>query len=432
MQRLLLGLAGIAVGIYYRRERLGRRVPAEGPVLLVGNHPNGLVDPVLVAGTTDRPLRFLGKAPLFELPVLGAVMRGLEVLPVYRAQDDADTALNERTFDAVFGALGAGELVCLFPEGRSHDAPSLQRLKTGAARMALGAEARAASALGVRIVPVGLVYRAKRRFRSRAATWVGEAIEVRDLAELHRRDERAAVRALTERIAAGLASVTLELDRWEDLPLLELAGRISASAGAHPFQRVQRFARGVRELREKDPERVEALAERIGAFRDRLQLLGVDLEHLDVRYRPASVLRYAARKVAPLVLGLPLALAGTLFWAVPYFVVPRIPRRMGTSRDIHATVQILAGLVLFPAWGLALSALAWLRFGPLAGAGLLVALLPLFLAALWLRDFGKATLADVAAFRRLAPRRTLQQDLRAERSAIAAEIEAVARELASR
>src|SRR5688572_11189479 len=180
-------LARRAVRVYYRVQHLGEGVPASGPLLLVANHPNGLVDPVLLAGATHRSLRFLGKAPLFEMPGLGLVMRWLHALPVHRSQEGG-TADNTRTFEAVFAALAQGEVVGLFPEGKSHDEPELLELKTGAARMALGAEARAGWTLGVRIVPVGLVYRAKPSFRSRVAVWTGRPLSVADLRALHEQD----------------------------------------------------------------------------------------------------------------------------------------------------------------------------------------------------------------------------------------------------
>lgn len=431
MQRLLLWIARFAVNVYYRPARLGGVVPATGPVLLVGNHPNGLVDPVLLAAACKRPVRFLGKAPLFEMPVLGAVMRGLEALPVYRSQDDADTSLNERTFQAVFEALERGEVVCLFPEGRSHDEPTLQRLKTGVARMALGAGARSGFRLDVRVVPVGLVYRAKRRFRSQVAAWIGKPIGVRDLATVHEQSEREAVRVLTDRIAAGLAAVLLELDRWEDLPLLELAAQIVPRPGS-ALERQQVLARGLRYLRSRQRERIEALSDRIQAFRKRLRELGLAPEHLDVRYRPARVLRYAAKRAVQLVLGLPLALLGMLFWAPPYWLVPWIPRWLGATRDVHATIQILAGLVLFPLWALSVALGAWSALGPWIALLVFLAAFPLFLAALWFRDWRAETASDVIAFLRLARRTALRESLLHERAAIAAEIAAIESELALR
>jgi len=425
VQRLLLALARRAVRVHYRVQYLGGSVPATGPVLLVGNHPNGLVDPVLVASTTTRTVRFLGKAPLFEMPGLGQVMRGLEVLPVYRAQDGADTGANARTFEAVYGALAAGELVCLFPEGKSHDEPELSELKTGAARMALGAEARAGWRLGVRIVPVGLVYRSKRRFRSRVAVWTGAPLVLDDLAALYGHDERAAVHALTARIADGLRAVTLELEQWEDLPLLELAERILFDERTGRVERLRDFALRLRELRASEPTRLDELGERIAAFGERLARLGLsarDLpEKLLLEYTPTTVARFVASAALRLGLVLPLAALGALFWFLPYRLVGQLAPRLATP-DTLATVRILAGLVLFPLW-LALAALlVGLGAGP--GAALVLALLAAMLGpvALAFRDWERWARGEVRTFLRVASRRRLRELLVREREALAGEL----------
>src|ERR1041384_4770224 len=66
----------------------------------------------------------------------------------------------------------AGGSLALVPEGKSHSDPALQPLKTGAARIVLEAE-RKLPGLGVRIVPVGLLFDRKGKFRSRALVQVG-------------------------------------------------------------------------------------------------------------------------------------------------------------------------------------------------------------------------------------------------------------------
>ena len=424
-----MGLAGFACRVFYRQARLGGTVPAEGPLILVGNHPNGLIDPVFLAGTTDRTVRFLGKAPLFEMPILGSLLRGVQALPVYRAIDGADTADNERTFEAVYAALRSGDVICLFPEGLSHSEPSLERLKTGAARMALGAERSAGYELGVRIVPVGLVFRHKGRFRSKAATWVGEPIPAADQAELHRRDDRAAVTALTERIAKGIRSVTPNLDRWEDLPLLELAERIWRPDEGRRVERLQRLAAGVRHLRREHPVDLRELGSDLSAFATRLEQLGLQPHDLALRYTPARVLSFAARNLFALVLGLPLAFLGTILWWLPYRVSLPLGKLWKPVPETLATTVVMAALVVFPIWFVVLVAAAWLFAGPLAG--LVVALLApgLGLIAVGYWEGRRQAFADLSVFFRLGLRSRLKALLIRQRDALAARIEALSAEL---
>lgn len=439
MQRLLLCLSRFAVGLFYRIEEVGRKVPAEGPVLLVANHPNGLVDPVLVASTTGRAVRLLAKAPLFEMPVIGALMRAMQALPVFRAQDGADTAQNERTFAVVFEALRQGDLVCLFPEGKSHDEPTLQKLKTGAARMALGAAAGARGSLGVRIIPVGLVYRAKRRFRSRVGVCVGDAIGLQDLLGLHAVDEREAVRRLTQRIAEGLGKVTLHLEHWDELPLLELASStLSPTTGSDPTQ-IQAFSHRLWQLRSGEasctPELEQRIAEltlRLSSFRDRLRSLKVGSLAIHPRYPASSVVRFVLLNSIRLCLTLPVALLGSILWAPPYLLITHLVRWLKTERDQYATVQILSAMLLFPLWWVGLSLAAW-GFGGAGLAWTAFLAIPLTgLTALYYRDWRQETLPDVRAFLRLGNRKHLRELLHAERRLLASEIQALGERLEER
>ncbi|HKP76600.1 MAG TPA: 1-acyl-sn-glycerol-3-phosphate acyltransferase, partial [Longimicrobiaceae bacterium] len=207
-----------ALKLFYRLTLSGDEVPRAGPVLLVANHPNSLLDPAMVAAVARRPVRFLAKAPLFEMKLIGLLVKGSGSIPVYRAQDNVGSPeQNQDTFRAVWTALGEGAAVGIFPEGTSHSEPSLVPLKTGAARIALGAAARTGGAFP--ILPVGLSFRDKAIFRSDALAVVGDAVAWDDLAPLGPED-RDTVRELTRRIDEALRDVTLNLERWEDRPLV--------------------------------------------------------------------------------------------------------------------------------------------------------------------------------------------------------------------
>ena len=91
-----------------------QHAPAGGPLLILANHHNGLVDPMLVMASSERAVRFLAKAPLFEIPGLGWLLGRLSAVPVHRRQDPGyDKEKNEGVYAAVTEALAAGGADCL-------------------------------------------------------------------------------------------------------------------------------------------------------------------------------------------------------------------------------------------------------------------------------------------------------------------------------
>jgi glycerol-3-phosphate O-acyltransferase / dihydroxyacetone phosphate acyltransferase len=421
---LVRRVLAFALGSFYRIERAGPPLP-DGPVVLVGNHPNALIDPGLLIAVSSRPLTFLAKEPIFRLPVLGGLVRALGALPVVRVQDDPSRMReNVEALGAAARGVAAGRAVALFPEGRSHSEPSLAALKTGAARLILQA------GVAVNIVPVGLTYAEKGRFRSTVRVEFGPSLEV---APGPTEPER--VRALTERIAAALRRLTLDLAAWEDLPLIEAADALYVLATAAPARDAERqrlFARGLALFRAEQPERAAALAAEVRSFQRRLALTRADATDLGIRYRPGTVLRFAARNIVALVLGLPLALLGVVAFA-PAVLVTRVALRLArTEPDMVATVKLLAGLVLGPIYVIALAALAWRWLGPWWAVAVLGGALPL---ALFTRRFLRRraeAIRDARLFFVWGNQSARKQQLLAEARVLAGRVTAVADEVLPR
>jgi len=372
---LIRMVVGIALRLFYRVQVRERQVLPDGPLLFIGNHPNGLIDPALLFVVTPRKLTFLAKAPLFKLPVLGWLIRGMGALPVYRRQDDPSRmAGNDVTLDTAARALIRGGAITIFPEGKSHSAPQLAALKTGAARIAL--KAREAGA-DVTVVPVGLTYARKHRFRSEVHVEVGVPLRVSELVPDPRDPD--AVRALTDAMFQGLREVTLNLESWEDLPLVETAEELWALRHAdHPgdVERLRRFAQGVTHFRSERPEEFEALRTWLLDFRERLRLTRVEAQDLSTHYRARTVVRFCLRMLLSLVLGLPLLIVGFVVYAIPFFLVRGIVRALRPEDDVEATYKLLGALVIFPLWTLGTCLMLGWRLGP-GWAALALVSLPL-------------------------------------------------------
>lgn len=383
-------VARLALRAYYRVTVAGGGVPAAGPVLLVANHPNSLLDPAGVAAAAGRPVRFLAKAPLFTDPAVGWLVRGAGAIPVYRASDDpAAMGRNEETFRAVHAALGDGAAVGIFPEGVSHSEPSLVPLKTGAARIALGAAALVGGSFP--IVPVGLTFRAKERFRSEALAVIGDPFEWADLAG-RGVDDPDAVRELTDRIEDALRAVTVNVERWEDAPLVEGAEAIyTAELGASeaPGDRLARLrgtAEALARYRRAGDPRSSTLAREVLRHVRLLRVLGLTPGELGDAPAAGAAALWTLRQLAFFVVLAPLGVAGMVLYWLPYRLTGAVEARAHPLHDVRATYRVLAGAALLLAWTLALAAGAGALWGAAAGVLALPLLPALAACALLVRD----------------------------------------------
>jgi glycerol-3-phosphate O-acyltransferase/dihydroxyacetone phosphate acyltransferase len=433
--RAIARATGWAVGTFYEHDHVGADVPS-GPVLIVANHPNALIDPVIVFRVAGRPARPLAKAPLFSHPLIGPLLEGLGGLPVYRKRDDpALMHLNDTTFDAAIAALHDGDVVQIFPEGTSHSEPSLAPLRTGAARIALQSEERAGWTLGLQVVPVGLNYARKKMFRSRALAVVGEAFGVGDLRSVHERDAADAVRLLTERITAALEGVTLNLSTLEDHRLIDVAERLYVRSRGAPtedydrlaarFPRLRQFAEGLAWLRAHDPERHVRLRTAVDDYARRAERLGSEGDHVPTRYRPGGVASYVIVHGIALGVGLPLAALGALAWGIPYLLPRLVLRFVRVTEDAVATYKLIISLVFFPVAYVVWIVLAGVYVGTAAAVttGLLLPILGAFTLRWGLR--WERVKADARVFGRVLRHPREHDRLVEERNLIAAEIDAV-------
>ena len=138
---------GVCVGILRpllmlltrRRWIDGHKLPATGGCVVVGNHIS-YADPLTFAHfvyDNGRLPRFLAKSEVFDIPVVGAIIRSAGQIPVYRHSTDAS-----RAFQAAVQAVERGEAVIVYPEGTITRQPDLWPMvgKTGAARIALASD----------------------------------------------------------------------------------------------------------------------------------------------------------------------------------------------------------------------------------------------------------------------------------------------------
>jgi glycerol-3-phosphate O-acyltransferase / dihydroxyacetone phosphate acyltransferase len=411
MRRAVTALLRVLIRVFFKRIEIVdmERVPAGVPVIFAVNHPNALIDPLFLLCFAPRPVSFLAKAPLFTMPVIGWFVRGLDSIPVYRKQDNV-AGSNDETFARARAVLARGGSIAIFPEGTTHSDPRLRELKTGAARIALGA-----SMERIAIVPVGLYYTAKQTFRSSAVMQFGDPIEVRPAV--------GTVDALTQRIDDALDAVTLQADSHEALALIARGEQIFSAGRFDPAEELEarrRFVEGYAWLRAHDPQRLARLQSRVEQFAAELGDANIEPQELPGPRFAASV-----KTLATLLVALPLAVVGGVVHFPAYRLVGVIVRRFVKEEEMVATIKAIAGALFYLLTWTACAALAWWRLGPRWAIAAIV-VVPL-LGWIALRFFER--LDDVIGRTRALTwriaRRHAYERLRNEQRAICEEIAAV-------
>ncbi|HEX8635596.1 MAG TPA: lysophospholipid acyltransferase family protein [Pyrinomonadaceae bacterium] len=391
-RRIVHLILSIALRLFFRRIEIGgaRHVPPDEPLIFVSNHPNGLIDPALIFCALPRRISFLAKSTLFRIPVIKFLINAVETLPLYRRVDpEEDGAKNRLTFERCHALLRQNRCIALFPEGVSHNATRLLPVKTGAARIALGALSVAQPAMddgardlsgALKIVPVGLYYTSKTSFRSEALISFGAAIEARAVRlDAQGEPPREAVRELSARIEEALLEVTLNVEDDEELGVVTKAQELFSSL--YESLSLRQTLAAEFDLRRRIAEKLsppaaaaagetgesqDTLRRRILQHEAELGALGLNAENLSLlTHTRWNVFRHFLLRAALVVLLLPLSLPGALLH-LPAFVVcdllSRFYRRHGVD-EIAPTVKILAAMALMPLTWLVVGALCYLRWG---------------------------------------------------------------------
>ncbi len=124
-------IAAAFMRLLFRLEARGtEHIPRSGALVLVANH-SSVLDPPLVGGVAPRPLSFLAKAELFDIPLFGALIRGVNARPLRR--DGADAG----ALRTALRVLDDGGALLVFPEGTRGPEGVLREPKAGAAMLAI-------------------------------------------------------------------------------------------------------------------------------------------------------------------------------------------------------------------------------------------------------------------------------------------------------
>jgi hypothetical protein len=301
-------------------------------------------------------VHFLAKGIMFKNALIRRVFKAFNMIPVYRAQDNpSDMSKNQDTFNYCYEHLEEGGLILIFPEGISVTDRTLKPLKTGVARIALGAEKRNNFKLGVQIVPIGLTYEAPHQFRKDVLVNIGEPIDVKAYEIHHNRDARAAVKAIIKLVEKDLKRLSLNLDTEEETKAAEFLLQEYARKEMAFDENVAEVKQVFKKLKGSEESSQDLLIQVNEVVRKK-EAMGLEGVSIEEEY---GLVKETVLFLATLVLGIPLMLYGFVHNALIYYLSPIIARKISKDYEYQGPISMSAGmvmgLIMYPLMG-------WLMF----------------------------------------------------------------------
>lgn len=235
-------LVQLAIKVYFRNIFLSglQNLPHQKPFLIAMNHPTAFLEPVIMAANINKPIHFLARGDHFNKSFYRFLLNQAKMIPVFRQKESGFGSLknNYDTFFRCYEYISKGELVALFPEGRTEHEKRLRPLQRGVARIAFGTLTHFPHLDDLYIVPIGVSYADAISFRTTPILHIGEPMSVRSYYGDGKSPDHQ--RLLTD-LASRLNEYMVTIDQHEDEELIETCLTMARNTLNYSFFKVYQF-----------------------------------------------------------------------------------------------------------------------------------------------------------------------------------------------
>jgi 1-acyl-sn-glycerol-3-phosphate acyltransferase len=359
LYRLLKIIVGIGIRFYYKEVKVLNRtsLSQDGPLIIISNHPNTLMDAMMIGFACKQPIYYMAKGTLFNSKLKLWLLQSLNMIPINRQGEGATKGVsNQDSFEACYRILEQNKTLVIFPEGTSFLERQLRELKSGTARIALEVEKRNNGKLNLQVVPLGLNYLKGEKFRSSVLINVGEKLSVIDFLEDYKVDAGKTAKKLTEKFRLNLETVLVNSTSKEQEFLVDDLVEILSSRYLRANDKgVEADVSFLKDIRNKveglqltDPKKIAEIQLLVQNIQWRLRKLDIRADFLDRRFRSLMFFRQMVFSVSFLILGLPAFIFGIWHNLIQFkltdYLVPKITKDI----EYFAPIAVLLGLIFYP------------------------------------------------------------------------------------
>jgi len=349
---------------FFRQKVVGglENIAKKGALIIAINHPNTLIDPLLVASQIKRRVGFLANASIFINSAVSAFLNYFWVIPVYRKKDvkPGEIQDNRSSFRKCYEFFDREGALLIFPEGTSVNELKLRDIKTGTARIALGYEAQNNFDGELKIVTVAINYSDSLRFRSMVSMVINPAFKVKEYQKEWEENEDHAIKSLTARIKKDLeGQITLTDDKPQEKVVLEAQQFYLAyiDPEASKFHNVQasfdyrkKLAISLRVMQKTNVDSYDQLKYKLEDYFVALTSYKLTIGFFKDSFLSKRSLLVIIGYLIQLILLFPFYVGGLIFNFIPYRIPLLLFNLVKPDIEYRATTMLLVGMIVFPVY----------------------------------------------------------------------------------
>jgi len=344
------GLVLVSFGIFYRKEETHneQHFNTLGPCIIVGNHPNTMVDVMNVAKKKSAIVHFLANAGMFSTAIGNWFFSTFYCIKVERPKDvDGRRINNADSLAKAADFLSRGGILFIAAEGSSKLERRLRKLKTGGARIAFDAMQRSNWELPLTILPAGITYENPFLARYDLFYNFGEPIQVKDYKELYDKDPVRAVKQLTKDAQSSMQNLLLHTEPEDDDvdKIVQKLERIHknefGNEHAEQFFISKKWISNLLELKNNNATNFQSIQVKVNTYCENITKHKLTDQSINVRGN------YVWTWFCLILLAIPAAI-GWLNNIQAFLLPDYIVRKAKLYKGYTATVKILMVVFLFP------------------------------------------------------------------------------------
>jgi len=335
-------------------------IPKKGPMIIVANHPNTFMDPLIILALTNQRIGFVGNAGIFSNKIMAKIFKYFHVIPIFRKKDilPGEKPDNKEAFVKCHEYLNQENTLLIFPEGNSYYELKLRKIKTGTARIALSFEALHNFEANLQILPIALDYSDSIQFRSMVSVTINPPISIASFKESYTLNESDGVLELTESIRKELVKNIPQTSGKEQEEFLVRAHKFfttynhpSADLYLDPKQSLElrnQVSKSMHILQKHNDELYKDTQTKLHHFFKMLKEEGLTTGFFTDQFLKKNALLVCFNYFIKFIFLFPIYIYGLLVNYIAYILPSKIFYILNIDIEYKTPVEMTSGIITFP------------------------------------------------------------------------------------